>query len=485
MHLIRLLYITIMIFYTNSTSTLEYFTYEITFQEIAQECRNEGGLPVFKQDSTFDLISDTSAIPVGREFWVGDILYTDWIYPLDCVRKSSIFENSQTPRTTNRISDCYEHCFDYPVFAMQRGYCVCLESYQTISVQVQSECTDECDDIGLCGRAGSNSQSYVSVYRTAADVTNQNIQVVYDTSLGSSSYVECLTARCHLNEYKAMYCYAGPTKVALCETGDVTEVGTYNNGLLTCSQKVGSYLSVYQCHNSTTRLAWIGPFRFTFNPSDGMIPGLRIARGAKCVKTNTGSVNCIQTTELTDLPFICSIGTNQQQPTTTPQPINTNNDGDSITGIIVGCVVGVTVLFATVIIVVIWRKKQKSSKDRLEIDNLEVINTNAPNEYEIPRRDSRVYDHIYAQSTDVYHPYLDIRDSSVSGYNGYNGQNGQLTSTQESNFRPVSLPNDIKQTVDTNDINISTVNLGTNEYIEPARTPNFGRKLPDIPLSQR
>ena len=42
--------------------------------------------------------------------------------------------------------------------------------------------------------------------------------------------------------------------------------------------------------------------------SDGMIPGLRIARGAKCVKTNTGSVNCIQTTELTDLPFICSIG---------------------------------------------------------------------------------------------------------------------------------------------------------------------------------
>lgn len=114
-----------------------------------------------------------------------------------------------------------------------------------------------------------------------------------------------------------------------------------------------------------------------------------------------------------------------------------------------------------------------------------MINTNAPNEYEIPRRDSRVYDHIYAQSTDVYHPYLDIRDSSVTGYNGYNGQNGQLTSTQESNIRPVSLPNDIKQTVDTNDINISTVNLGTNEYIEPARPPNFGRKLPDIPLGQR
>lgn len=54
------------------------------------------------------------------------------------------------------------------LYILQRGYCVCLESYQTISVQVQSECTDECDDIGLCGRAGSNSQSYVSVYRTAA-----------------------------------------------------------------------------------------------------------------------------------------------------------------------------------------------------------------------------------------------------------------------------------------------------------------------------
>ncbi|CAC5402012.1 unnamed protein product [Mytilus coruscus] len=465
-----------MLFYTNSTSTIEYFTYEITFQEIAQECQIEGGVPVFKQDSTFNLISDTSAIPVGQEFWVGDILYTDWIYPLDCVRKSSIYDNSQTPKITNKISDCYQHCFEYQVFCNS-------ESYQKISVQIQSECTDECDDIGLCGGGGSNSQSYVSVYNTASDVTNHNIHVVYDTSIGTSSYVECLTARCQLNEYRAMNCNSEPTKVALCDTGDVTDIGTYNNGLLSCSQKVGSYLSVYQCHNSTFRIAWIGPFRFTFTPYDGMIPGLRIARGAKCVKTNMGNVNCIQTTEQTDLPFICAIGTNQQQSTTPDPPRNTktHNDGDSMTGIIVGCVLGVTFVFVTVIVVIIWRKKQKARKDRLDIDNLEVINT-TPNEYEIPRRDSRVYDHIYAQSTDVYHPYLEIRDGSVSGYNG---QNGQFTSMQESNFQPVNLPNDIKETVNTNDITISTVNLGTNGYIEPARTPNFGRKLPDIPLDQR
>ncbi|XP_052092078.1 uncharacterized protein LOC127728592 isoform X2 [Mytilus californianus] len=238
MHLIRLLYSAIMLFYTNSTSTIEYFTYEITFQEIAQECRNEGGVPVFKQDSTFNLISDTSDIPVGQEFWVGDILYTDWIYPLDCVRKSSIYDNSQTPKITNKISDCYQHCFEYPVFAIQLGYCVCLESYQKISVQIQSECTDECDDIGLCGGGGSTSQSYVSVYNIASDITNHNIRVVYDTSIGTSSYVECLTARCQLNEYIAMDCNSGPTKVALCDTGDVTDVVTYNNGLISCSQKM-------------------------------------------------------------------------------------------------------------------------------------------------------------------------------------------------------------------------------------------------------
>ena len=95
--------------------------------------------------------------------------------------------------------------------------------------------------------------------------------------------------------------------------------------------------------------------------------------------------------------------------------------------------------------------------------------------YEQPRTDE-VYDHIYTESTGVYHPYLELYDDNHKTTSDKSSENGTLRTSEERN------KSDDYVQPNSNTSYISFVNQGVNsEYVEPIKTQNFGRKLPQIP----
>ena len=60
---------------------LRYVDRQILFQELPSECDVEGGNVLMRNEPDFDNLGTTN-IPTGKEFWVGDLLYTPWILPI-------------------------------------------------------------------------------------------------------------------------------------------------------------------------------------------------------------------------------------------------------------------------------------------------------------------------------------------------------------------------------------------------------------------
>ena len=99
--------------------------------------------------------------------------------------------------------------------------------------------------------------------------------------------------------------------------------------------------------------------------------------------------------------------------------------------------------------------------------------------YQIPKPAGETYDHVYAETTEVYHPYLELIDD---GFSSLNSSENLVKSP--SNQNSLATPT-IGHRKSNGMANNSTVMLTVDDgYIEPARTPNFGRKLPQIPSEQ-
>jgi len=99
--------------------------------------------------------------------------------------------------------------------------------------------------------------------------------------------------------------------------------------------------------------------------------------------------------------------------------------------------------------------------------------------YQMPKPAGETYDHVYAETTEVYHPYLEL---TGDGLNSFTSSENLVKSP--SNQNSLATPT-IGHGKSNGMANNSTVMLTVDdEYLEPARTPNFGRKLPQIPSEQ-
>jgi len=65
-----------------ASNSLNYIPRNTSYQDIAAECFIEGGVLLMRQEPTFNEILQSPEIPTSEEFWVGDLIYTEWILPL-------------------------------------------------------------------------------------------------------------------------------------------------------------------------------------------------------------------------------------------------------------------------------------------------------------------------------------------------------------------------------------------------------------------
>lgn len=99
--------------------------------------------------------------------------------------------------------------------------------------------------------------------------------------------------------------------------------------------------------------------------------------------------------------------------------------------------------------------------------------------YQLPKPAGETYDHVYAETTEVYHPYLELTDDGFSSLNS--SENLVKSPSNQNSLVTLTIGHGTSNGMANN----STVTLTVDdEYLEPDRTPNFGRKLPQIPSEQ-
>lgn len=471
--------------YVYASNNLHYIQRQESYKDIATECRYEGDVLLMRQEPIFDDVLHSPEVPPGVEFWVGDLIYSNWILPLDCIKKSSIPDGNQNVKTTSDLLECYKHCSHYAYFAIEVGHCVCLDSYTADDSFPLKECNVSCTDMGLCGGTGPGKTKYVNVYYIQYLPEFPEIQVQSPNQI-VDGYAECLTARCQTNQYTGVHCNSNIQKYGFCDSSYTAPRDTYNSALYSCA----IYADVYypgHCFNTTNGNAWVGQLRFSFSSEDGIdqYPSLNLARGAKCTKISDFEVNCIPTIENTKLPFVCKTGTQPstskpQISSTTSQPGSTtkgqgNDGGDNTVGIIAGCTVSVFVVCVTVVVVCYFKRK-KNKDTNFAVEGINSQRRDPKSVYQIPKPAAETYDHVYAETTEVYHPYLELRDDGFSSLTS--SENLVKSPSNQNSLATPTIVNGESNGLANNSTVMLTVD---NEYVEPARTPNFGRKLPQIP----
>lgn len=95
--------------------------------------------------------------------------------------------------------------------------------------------------------------------------------------------------------------------------------------------------------------------------------------------------------------------------------------------------------------------------------------------YETPKPREQRSEHEYADTNDVYHSYVELKDDGSTSY----GQQNDAQSTGFNNDSYLKVPSNIP--LNANDVNISMLGVDNEGYLDPKKSPNFGRKLPEIP----
>ena len=65
-----------------ASNILNYIHRHESYKDIAAECGYEGDVLLMRHEPTFNDILQSPEIPTSEEFWVGDLIYTEWILPL-------------------------------------------------------------------------------------------------------------------------------------------------------------------------------------------------------------------------------------------------------------------------------------------------------------------------------------------------------------------------------------------------------------------